>query len=104
MSLDTPIDSEGGSHSHLELLADSQESADGILEREQLLAMLRSKLPEFQTLLNEKELSILKERLLSEEPKTLQEVANKYGLTRERARQIEVRVIDKLREFLKQTL
>jgi RNA polymerase sigma-32 factor len=40
------------------------------------------------------------QRLLAEEPKTLQEVADQYGLTRERARQIEAKVIAKLREFL----
>jgi RNA polymerase sigma-32 factor len=51
--------------------------------------------------LNDKELRILKDRLLAEDPKTLQEVADLYGLTRERARQIEAKVIEKLREFLK---
>ena len=41
------------------------------------------------------------DRLLADEPKTLQEVADHYGLTRERARQIEAKVIQKLREFLR---
>ena len=52
------------------------------------------------SLIDEKEKAIFRERLLAEDPKTLQEVADLFGLTRERARQIEVRVIQKLRGFL----
>jgi RNA polymerase sigma-32 factor len=61
---------------------------------------LKDKLPEFQKKLNDRELRILSDRLLAEEPKTLQEVADLYGLTRERARQIEAKVVAKLKDFL----
>ena len=105
LSLDAPIDSgEGKPTSHMDLLEDPGELADESLSQDQLLSLLRSRLPEFQKLLNDREKKILKERLLSEEPKTLQEVANAYGLTRERTRQIEAKVIEKLREFLKPDL
>ena len=105
MSLDQPVDSDGGKASlHLDLLSDESESAEEALARGELLELLREKLPEFQKQLNDKELSVLRERLLSEEPKTLQEVADRYGLTRERARQIEAKVIAKLQEFLKPDL
>jgi RNA polymerase sigma-32 factor len=106
MSLDAPVsshegDSEGGgSVSHRDFLADEHEGADEALARNQLLKLLRDRLPAFQKQLGEKELKILQDRLLAEEPKTLQEVADLYGLTRERARQIEAKVIGKLREFL----
>ena len=102
LSLDTPVDGKDGKPtSHLELLADDHESADDALARDQLIKLLRDQLPEFKKVLNEKELRLLKDRLLADEPKTLQEVADLYGLTRERARQIEAKVIEKLREFLK---
>ncbi len=102
MSLDTSVDpAEGHPTSHLDLLVDSTENADEALARHQLLRLLRDQLPAFQKTLNEKELKILSDRLLAEEPKTLQEVADLYGLTRERARQIEAKVIEKLRDFLK---
>lgn len=105
MSLDTPIvQSDGRQTSHLDLLEDDQESVDHTLERSELIQILQNRLPLFQKNLNEKELRILKDRLLAEEPKTLQEVADLYGLTRERARQIEAKVIEKLREFLKPDL
>jgi RNA polymerase sigma-32 factor len=104
MSLDAPVEKEGGSTSHMDLLVDSQENADEQLGRHQLLNLLKERLPEFQKQLNDRELKILQERLLKEDPKTLQEVADQYGLTRERARQIEAKVISKLGDFLKSDL
>jgi RNA polymerase sigma-32 factor len=105
MSLDTPVDSgDERSVAHRDLIADSGEAADESLARSQLLALLKEKLPEFESRLNDKERKILRERLLADEPKTLQEVADSYGLTRERARQIEAKVIEKLREFLRPSL
>jgi RNA polymerase sigma-32 factor len=103
VSLDSPVDSQGDGKavSHLELLPDVSESADETLARDELLRLLEDRLPQFKTTLNEKELRILNDRLLADEPKTLQEVADLYGLTRERARQIEAKVIEKLREFLR---
>ena len=46
---------------------------------------------------NDKEKMVLDARILAEDPKTLQEVADEFGLTRERVRQIESRLIEKLR-------
>jgi RNA polymerase sigma-32 factor len=76
-------------------------SAEERLIQSEWLNLLEDELPAFERTLNEKERKLLQERLLAETPKTLQEVADLYGLTRERARQIEVKVIEKLREFLK---
>jgi RNA polymerase sigma-32 factor len=104
MSLDAPIDREEGQTSHMDLLVDEKEGSDEKLARHQLLNLLEERLPDFKKLLNDRELKILQERLLKEEPKTLQEVADQYGLTRERARQIEAKVIDKLRVFLQDDL
>jgi RNA polymerase sigma-32 factor len=50
--------------------------------------------------LNDKELELLEKRLLSDSPVTLREIGDKYGITRERVRQIEARLLDKLRERL----
>jgi RNA polymerase sigma-32 factor len=102
LSLDTPLSSasEGRTTTHGEALPDPAEPADETLAREEFLALLSETLPEFRATLNSREQSLLDERILSENPKTLQEIADQYGLTRERARQIEARVIEKLREFL----
>jgi RNA polymerase sigma-32 factor len=101
MSLDAPVDRGSDSPvTHVDLLIDNQESVDEQLARQELIELLRKRLPEFEAELNERERKLLQDRILAEEPKTLQEVADLYGLTRERARQIEAKLISKLREFL----
>lgn len=104
VSLDSPIQTGEKKGTFVDTLRDEHESADEGLAREQLLGLLKKRLPEFEKTLKDKEKKILKERLLAEEPKTLQEIGDLYGLTRERARQIEVDVISKLRDFLKPSL
>jgi RNA polymerase sigma-32 factor len=104
-SLEAPVYAdEENQTSHKDLLVDGKESADEALGRQELIQILKGQLPAFRKTLNDKELRILSDRLLAEEPKTLQEVADLYGLTRERARQIEVKVIEKLRDFLQPIL
>src|SRR5205823_3260036 len=70
MSLDAPIEREDGtSGSHLDYLVDQSESADEKLARDQLISLLRKRLPEFEQGLNAREKNLLHARLLSEEPK-----------------------------------
>jgi RNA polymerase sigma-32 factor len=102
MSIDAPApgNPDEPNRGLLATLVDSRESADLSLEREELLALLGRELPVFTESLNEKERMVLQARILSEEPKTLQEVADEFGLTRERVRQIESKLIEKLKKRL----
>jgi RNA polymerase sigma-32 factor len=50
--------------------------------------------------LNDREKHILMERRLADEPKTLEELSQVYGVSRERIRQIEVRAFEKLQAAL----
>ena len=104
VSIDTPVDRGEKKSTFADFLADEQEGVDDRLAHRELLEILEKRLPKFKKQLNEKELKLLNDRLLADPPKTLQEVANLYGLTRERARQIEAQVIAKLKEFLKKDL
>jgi RNA polymerase sigma-32 factor len=52
--------------------------------------------------LNDKEITILEDRLLSDEPDTLQDIADKYGISRERVRQIEANLLKKMKKYLEQ--
>lgn len=52
--------------------------------------------------LNDKEKMILDKRLLSDDPKTLQEIADKFSISRERVRQIEVNLLKKMKVFLEE--
>jgi RNA polymerase sigma-32 factor len=56
---------------------------------------------EFQKTLKDKELAIFKARLLAEEPETLQDIGARFGISRERVRQIETRLKKRLKEFVK---
>jgi RNA polymerase sigma-32 factor len=58
------------------------------------------KIEQFAATLKDKELEIFRSRLLSENPPTLQEVGGKFGISRERVRQIETRLKRRLKEFL----
>ncbi len=52
--------------------------------------------------LNERERTILQERRLADKPKTLEQLSEKFGVSRERIRQIEVRAFEKLQKMMKQ--
>ena len=52
--------------------------------------------------LNEKEQVILAARLLSDEPLTLQDIADQFGISRERVRQIEANLLKKMKKYLEQ--
>ena len=106
MSIDAPSPGhpDEPNTSLLNSLFDTRENADVSLERDQLLQILQKELPLFTKELNDKEKMVLAARILSDEPKTLQEVADEFGLTRERVRQIESRLIDKLKIRLEKYL
>lgn len=76
---------------------------DERMARTQTQDMLREKFVEFESFLNPREKKIFQERLLAELPLTLQEIADEYSITKERVRQIESRLITKLKEFFKES-
>ncbi len=98
-SIDQPM-SEDDSRSPSEALVDPGESAEENLVQKQLKDILSDHISEFVGSLNEKERMLFQERLMNDEPKTLQEVADLFGITRERARQIEAKVVEKLRKHM----
>ena len=54
--------------------------------------------------LNDRELDIIQTRKLSDTPTTLEELSEKYNISRERIRQIEVRALEKVKEALEQSM
>jgi len=73
---------------------------EDMLAQNEIVAHLEKHIQGLIPELNEKELELLEKRLLSDSPVTLREIGDKYGITRERVRQIEARLLDKLRERL----
>jgi RNA polymerase sigma-32 factor len=107
LSLDAPISPGGddGRVTRLDRLAHAETAPDQALGDEQLRRLFREKLDAFSAALtDEKERFIFGHRLLprpGEEPLTLQQVGDRFGLTRERARQIEAKMVKRLREQLR---
>ncbi|MNL41820.1 RNA polymerase sigma factor RpoH [compost metagenome] len=67
------------------------------MARQEQLDILKEKLSEIRPDLSDREKIILDERILSDEPLTLQEIGEKYGITREAVRQMEARVMKKIK-------
>ncbi len=105
-SLESPIRHSGDAGSPA-LLQDflplNENPVDDRMAKSQTEDILQRKFREFADGLKEREKQIFEERLLAELPLTLQEIADQYGITKERVRQIEVRLIEKLKEFFRES-
>jgi RNA polymerase sigma-32 factor len=99
LSLDAPL-KEGSEEYHKNFLPATEPQVEELLADAALKELFRKKLAEFRRGLNDKELDILDLRLLAEKPLTLQEIGARHDISRERVRQIEDRLIKKLRHFL----
>ncbi|HET7824723.1 MAG TPA: sigma factor-like helix-turn-helix DNA-binding protein, partial [Anaeromyxobacter sp.] len=108
LSLDAPVGGgeEESRHSRLERLPDDAGApADDRIGDEQLRRLFREKLDAFaKTITDEKERYIFEKRLMppdGQAPLTLQEIGDRFKLTRERARQIEAKLTGRLRDYIK---
>jgi len=102
-SLDAPM-RDDAERSLMDFLPASKELIDGKLEDNEIKSILYEKLKDFKKTLKDKELYIYQNRILAENPATLQEIGDKYGITRERTRQIEERLLRKIKDFLKEEI
>ena len=82
-------------------LVDESESQETRLGERQELGLRRDLLEKAMTHLNDRERHILTERRLRENPTTLEDLSQQYGISRERVRQIEVRAFEKLQKAIK---
>ncbi len=92
---------DGGEALLQDFLAIDQEPADRTMEKVEEQDILREKLREFAGKLSDREKRIFHDRLLAELPTTLQDIADEYGITKERVRQIEAKLLIRIKEFLK---
>src|SRR6185295_7078473 len=77
---------------------------DKEVEASEFSSMLREKLEAFAVTLEGREQTIFRERWLTDSPLTLQEIGDRYGVSRERARQLEKRLLGRLRKYLEAEL
>jgi RNA polymerase sigma-32 factor len=100
-SLNAPVrsDSEG---EWQDWLVDDKPSQEAVLGESQELRERRRLLAAALKTLSKRERHILSERRLTENPVTLEDLSHRYGISRERVRQIEVRAFDKLQKTMKE--
>lgn len=99
-SLNAPLraDSEG---EWQDWLVDDSDNQETILADQEEMNERRKMLLDAMEVLNERERKILAARRLQEDPQTLEELSQEYGISRERVRQIEVRAFEKLQKAMK---
>ena len=97
LSLDQPIGEEGSS-SLLDFEASNDTDVTETLIANESVAQLHSVLEKLRDKFSEKELYILENRLLKDEPMKLQEIGTEWGVSREAVRQMEARLLKKIKK------
>jgi RNA polymerase sigma-32 factor len=106
-SLDAPVgDAEGRSIAKVDMMPSMWEGPEALVADEELQALLKEKLAGFRQTLagKEKDLAIFDERLVADDPLTLQELGDRFKISRERVRQLEQRLTSRLREYLSEEM
>jgi RNA polymerase sigma-32 factor len=98
-SLDLALE-ENGDVTHLDVLTDDGPTTESIVGAAELREGIADDLSEALKLLNPREREVIELRHLSDDKPTLKEVGKRWGVSRERARQIEAAAKDKLKKYL----
>jgi len=104
-SLDAPIGNgdDDGTRTRLDYLP-SDDRPDHNVAQSQFSQLLKDKLETFAQTLEGREQTIFRDRWLTEDPLTLQEIGDRYQVSRERARQLETRMLDGVTKYLEAEL
>jgi len=103
LSLDAPI-KEGSDDERSGFIATEQVSAETQVARKEMEAILHEKIAAFKGSLNKREIDILEKRVLSDTPATLQEIGERYGVSRERVRQIENNMMKRMKSYFEREI
>ena len=103
VSLDAPLTDDTDT-ARIEFLKMPSDSMEDKMSQKELKAILRRQIREVGKNMDRREKLIFKERIIAEDPKTLSEIGKKYGISRERVRQIQKGIIAKLKDSFEQYL
>jgi RNA polymerase sigma-32 factor len=106
-SLDAPVgDADGRAIAKVDMMPATGAGPETLMADEELQALLKDKLAEFRKTLvgKEKDIAIFDMRLVADDPLTLQDLGDKFGISRERVRQLEQRLLARLRDYLKREM
>lgn len=100
---DFSLDMEVGEESretHMDLLPSQEESQEDNLAQREVTTLLKRDVSAALEILNDKERTIIEERLMGDDGPTLREIGERWGVSRERARQIEASALKKIKGYL----
>ncbi len=101
VSLDAPLgNNEDGDIHYIDTLRLMEQSVDDKIAHGEFRELLEKLFKEFAETLNERERMILNQRLIADEPETLQQIADRYGISREAVRVAEKKLIAKLKKYM----
>jgi RNA polymerase sigma-32 factor len=100
-SLNAPIRADGDSGEWQDWLVDDSASQESTLAESEQFENRHKALRDALSVLNERERRIFEARRLADDPVTLEELADEFGVSRERVRQIEVRAFEKVQKAVK---
>jgi RNA polymerase sigma-32 factor len=103
-SLNMPIRDDGDSGEWMDWLVDDSVSQESRLAESEQSDNRHKALGEALTVLNDRERRIFEARRLADDPITLEELADEFGVSRERVRQIEVRAFEKVQNAVKKSI
>jgi len=98
-SIDAPL-SDDSHATFADLLSDDAEAIDSDIAQRESVQILKDHLDEFLQSLKPRDREIFEKRLLSEAPSSLQVIADEYGVSRERIRQVEERLLNNLKVYM----
>jgi RNA polymerase sigma-32 factor len=99
VSLESPV-REDSNDEQKDFLPHGGPSVEEVVAGREIRQRMADILEDLKNSLNDKEQMILQTRLLSDEPQTLQDIADTFGISRERVRQIEVNLLKKMKKYL----
>jgi len=100
VSLDAPLKNDSETE-RIEFLSTESESIEDQVSKKEIELLLHNKIAEFRKKMSPREIEIFELRIFSDNPVTLQDIGDRYGISRERVRQIEKNIIRKMRDFFK---
>ncbi len=103
LSLDAPYKDESDTE-RIEFITPDSESIEDQVAKKQIESLLHNKISEFRKEMTPREMEIFDLRIFSDSPVTLQEIGDRYGISRERVRQVEKNIIKKIRAFFKKEI
>jgi RNA polymerase sigma-32 factor len=103
VSLDAPLTDDTDT-ARIEFLKTSSESLEDKISKKEFETILHQRIAEFKEKMNQRELDIFNQRIFAEDPETLAKIGKRYGISRERVRQIQKNIIAKMKESFEHTL